>query len=317
MDNPEFISLRELAFVSCPPELFELIVDRVSRIEPLSHLALHETIGHYLAGTVDRDIRLTPPYAHLKVGEFRTLVQEDVERKPEEESMYEIKLAIDVPAFAEVSVRAACVEHALAQAEQVAKTLPEGFFVPDVHEWQERLRLIWIRDETGMELAESLTGTLIRNYRTDVEQRALDVVQETLAFFDLVETSDPAPLRQRLIEVKSELEALELGHENGQQLDWEQLMRADQPLDPTLEGQVIEVNLLDVLPDYEDPDDMPEWRWIESNASFAHRLNGQEAGVWEFMISLNRQLIDIPRRLRSIFRAAQERHARYILFHQG
>jgi hypothetical protein len=40
--------------------------------------------------------------------------------------------------------------------------------------------------------------------------------------------------------------------------------------------EMLEVNLVEVLPEYDLPEDVPEWRWIQENASFDYRDNG----VW-------------------------------------
>lgn len=82
-------------------------------------------------------------------------------------------------------------------------------------------------------------------------------------------------------------------------------------------AEIMEVMMIDLVGDYETPDQVPEWAWVEKNASFAHAQNGQPGGVWEFVVNLNRQLDDIPEKLEACIKAARANHFAYILFHQG
>lgn len=73
----------------------------------------------------------------------------------------------------------------------------------------------------------------------------------------------------------------------------------------------------DVVGDYEDPKQIPEWQWVEQHASFAHRDNGND-GVWEFVINLARShTVDPPPRLLTAMESARSRGIGYLLVHQG
>lgn len=74
--------------------------------------------------------------------------------------------------------------------------------------------------------------------------------------------------------------------------------------------------MLDIVGDYDIPDDVPEWKWIEEYASFSHRGNGIEDGVWELIINLENFLDNIPERLAPVIAAAHQHHCAYIIFHQ-
>jgi len=86
---------------------------------------------------------------------------------------------------------------------------------------------------------------------------------------------------------------------------------------------ILEVNLVDVLNEYELPDDTPEWQWVEKNSSFAHKGNGTDGGVWEFMVQVENIMTSdirrasIPAPLKPFFEEAVTQKAIWILFHQG
>lgn len=82
-------------------------------------------------------------------------------------------------------------------------------------------------------------------------------------------------------------------------------------------ARLVDVDMTQIVGDYATPDEVREWRWIKSVASFAHRYNGQEAGVWEFVVNLALSLDDIPPRLVPILDEARRNGAAYVLFHQG
>lgn len=79
---------------------------------------------------------------------------------------------------------------------------------------------------------------------------------------------------------------------------------------------ILEIQMQDLVGDYDVPEDVPEWAWIEQNASFSHKENGS-SGVWEFMINLGKTLPDIPPRLAAVVERARQAKAAYLLFHQG
>ena len=76
------------------------------------------------------------------------------------------------------------------------------------------------------------------------------------------------------------------------------------------------VLLQDLVGQYETPDQVPEWAWIQANASYSHRDNAVD-GVWEFVINLARTFDDLPERLAPAIHAACGAGASYLLVHQG
>lgn len=88
--------------------------------------------------------------------------------------------------------------------------------------------------------------------------------------------------------------------------------------------KVFEVMMQDIVGDYDVPDGIPEWEWVQRNAAFSHRRNGKEGGVWEFMVHSNileNDIVDIhdpmPARLKPLFEKACIDNASWIMFHQG
>lgn len=88
------------------------------------------------------------------------------------------------------------------------------------------------------------------------------------------------------------------------------------------EINVIEVNLVEVLNEYDVPEDVPDWNWVEQHHSFAHKGNGVEGGVWEFMIHTSKAenpdfVEGMPATLRPFFELAKTKGAAWVMFHQG
>jgi hypothetical protein len=81
-------------------------------------------------------------------------------------------------------------------------------------------------------------------------------------------------------------------------------------------ARVASVLIQDLVGEYETPDQVPEWGWIQANASYGHRDNAV-AGVWEFVINLSRSFDDLPERLEPAIEAARRAGASYLLVHQG
>ncbi|MDO8415594.1 MAG: glyoxalase superfamily protein [Agitococcus sp.] len=79
-----------------------------------------------------------------------------------------------------------------------------------------------------------------------------------------------------------------------------------------------DINMLGLVPEYDVPDTVAEWRWIELHHSFAHRGNGVEGGVWEFMVRSDKftDPLDIPVVLRPAFESAQKAGISWLMFHQ-
>ena len=86
--------------------------------------------------------------------------------------------------------------------------------------------------------------------------------------------------------------------------------------------KLLEVNLVDVLDDYDSPRSTPEWTWIEEHHSFAHadNDNDQPSACFEFMVNVELALEandGIPPLLRPFFDKAKAEGAIWVLFNQG
>lgn len=75
------------------------------------------------------------------------------------------------------------------------------------------------------------------------------------------------------------------------------------------------VNMTDFF-DYDTPDELKEWSWIQANASFQHIHNG-ESGVYEFVINMSKTFEDIPPTLQQHIAEAKTKRIAYLIFHQG
>jgi hypothetical protein len=73
----------------------------------------------------------------------------------------------------------------------------------------------------------------------------------------------------------------------------------------------------DIVGEYDTPDQVPEWAWIERNASFAHIGNGKQPGVHEFVLNLALSFKDIPERLSKVIADARRNRISYLILHQG
>lgn len=79
------------------------------------------------------------------------------------------------------------------------------------------------------------------------------------------------------------------------------------------------VQMSDVVGEYDVPEQVAEWEWIEENASYAHVGNGSD-GVWEMQVNvqvLEYERENIPEILLPLFEKAKAQSFDYILFHQG
>ena len=97
------------------------------------------------------------------------------------------------------------------------------------------------------------------------------------------------------------------------------------PGQPSPEGDVLpgatreeidSVMMEDIVGPYDTPDQVPEWAWVEANASFGHRQNG-ENGIWEFVLNLSISWSDIPDRLAGLIAEARQKNLSYLIVHQG
>ena len=84
--------------------------------------------------------------------------------------------------------------------------------------------------------------------------------------------------------------------------------------------QILEVMMQDFVDEYDVPDHVPEWQWVQRNAAFSHRDNGKEdgGGVWEFMVNVDcGDTEDMPAALKPLFEKARLHKAVWVMFHQG
>jgi len=90
---------------------------------------------------------------------------------------------------------------------------------------------------------------------------------------------------------------------------------------PLYQDRVVSVFEVDMTChfEYDTPDTVPEWSWIQAVGSFAHRGNNKEPGVWEFMVYTERALEDetCPEALKVFFKQAQKADCPWVMFHQG
>ena len=76
------------------------------------------------------------------------------------------------------------------------------------------------------------------------------------------------------------------------------------------------VMMQDLVGSYDTPDQVPEWAWVEREASFSHKENGKQ-GVWEFVINLSRHFDDVPEKLQATITKARNEGLSYLIFDQG
>lgn len=81
--------------------------------------------------------------------------------------------------------------------------------------------------------------------------------------------------------------------------------------------EVVSVIMADLVGEYCNPGTVPEWRWVEEVASFAHVGNGTEQGVWDFIVNLAKDLPHIPAKLQPVVDTARQVGVGYLIFHQG
>lgn len=82
-------------------------------------------------------------------------------------------------------------------------------------------------------------------------------------------------------------------------------------------SEILDVCVPDVIDEYDVPEDTIEWPWIEKNACYSHRKNG-ESGIWEFVLNLSHyDSASLPASLTPVINDAKKQVCTYILFHQG
>lgn len=83
---------------------------------------------------------------------------------------------------------------------------------------------------------------------------------------------------------------------------------------------VLDVSMIDLVGDYDVPEQVVEWEWVEEHASFRHKGNGEDPGVWEHMVHCERaesRKDSMPELLKPVFAHAKAAGAVWVLFHQG
>ncbi|MCL4682363.1 MAG: hypothetical protein KJZ92_13975 [Rhodocyclaceae bacterium] len=80
--------------------------------------------------------------------------------------------------------------------------------------------------------------------------------------------------------------------------------------------EIVSVLMQDIVGDYDKPEEVAEWAWVERNASFAHVRNGQD-GIWEFVLNLSLHFKAIPEKLAPVIAHAHRDGIAYLIFHQG
>lgn len=84
-----------------------------------------------------------------------------------------------------------------------------------------------------------------------------------------------------------------------------------------------EINLADFMSDYDDPRETDAWRWVERAAWMKHVDNDAQAGVFEFLVNVDRVNCDdelletMPELIKDIFSEAQAKQLALIIFYQG
>ncbi len=91
---------------------------------------------------------------------------------------------------------------------------------------------------------------------------------------------------------------------------------ANEVLPGATRQEIDHIQMQDIVGDYDTPDTVPEWAWVEKEASFAHVRNGED-GVWEFVLNLARDLKDIPEKLAPVIERSRAYGLAYLVFHQG
>lgn len=79
---------------------------------------------------------------------------------------------------------------------------------------------------------------------------------------------------------------------------------------------IASIMMQEMVDNYDTPDTVPEWAWVESNASYAHARNAED-GIWEFILNLSMDFEDIPEKLQPVIAEARSKNIGYLLIHQG
>lgn len=79
--------------------------------------------------------------------------------------------------------------------------------------------------------------------------------------------------------------------------------------------EVAHISVPELVDEYDDPDDVPEWIWIKQNASYGHVKNGKH-GIYEFALNMSIAFDDIPDALHQVINEAKRKNIAYLIFHQ-
>lgn len=80
--------------------------------------------------------------------------------------------------------------------------------------------------------------------------------------------------------------------------------------------EIASVMMQDLVGEYEVPENVPEWAWVEREASFNHCRNGED-GIWEFVLNLSRTFDDVPEKLKTVIAQSRAAGMNYLIIHQG
>lgn len=85
-------------------------------------------------------------------------------------------------------------------------------------------------------------------------------------------------------------------------------------------SKIADVKMTDVIGEYDNPANCAEWQWVEQNASYPCKDNGED-GVYDFVLNVGMftddQVGNIPEKLKQLIQSAYDNDISYILFNQG
>lgn len=151
--------------------------------------------------------------------------------------------------------------------------------------------------------------------KTDYETFTTDAAAITaclLAFNRLA----VATAQAHVLDLYNKLHAFTLQHDQADSIIRAVQSRGKELFPSAVCEEIRSVQMPDIVGDYDTPDQVPEWAWVESKACYQHTLNGQ-LGIWEFVINMNGDLSDVPERLAATINAAAFDGMAYLIFHQG
>lgn len=156
-------------------------------------------------------------------------------------------------------------------------------------------------------------ASLARNGRLDAESTVVGEVETLLAAtgiqplvpqqFSAMELDPKMSLNEIVLQMRDRAERRGMAYPG-------ELIAAD---DIEKVGSVLAT---EVLGDYDDPENEPEMRWVQHNASYLHSDNGQD-GVWEFLLNLALDFDDVPEKFKPVIEEAKRKNLGYLLIHQG